>query len=244
MSCCCKNDDSMDELLQQERQLKFIDYYSHSILNEYINDGIISIIGEYVEYDFEVLTLNEQKQIRKEKRKERCDRCCDACMNRWNDCMEKIIPLWIIAIIIRIIINIVFIIISSIKIENHNCNGMPVDPVLYLFIGSIVAVAGFIFKIVLYCIAGVFEYTDLARVIGQKIIYFLYLYFILDLLFMLSWIIIGIIIKSNNKYECNLSMINSSIIAYIITECLLFLPSIMGHAVYAFLLGYYDYDWD
>ena len=124
MSCCWfTNNNFMDELTQQERQLLFIDYYSHSILNEYINDGIISIIEKYINHDFEIITLKEQKQIRKEKRKEKCHHCYGACKTKLDDfctfCFE-LSMLWIILIIIRIIINIVFIIISSIKIKNNN----------------------------------------------------------------------------------------------------------------------------
>ena len=251
MSCCCKNNGFMDELTEQERQLLFIDCYSHSILNKYIDKGIINIIEKYIEKDFEILTLNEQKQKIKQKRKEtrkeefeEIKRKCYNRLDRINDYIvsatENIGIYLVLIYVIKILMNIAFLVISSIHLTTNNCNKKPMNPVLYLFIGNIMPVISLVFKFISICIAYRIEDTMYASTIGEGILVMVMRFFLLEHICIFIWIIFGIIMKSI-QYKCNKPIIDVSIITYIIIESLLVLPSYIGHRFIGVIFYYYNY---
>ena len=222
--CCEKKRYNLvdNTILQNERLKLLIDSYIHITINEYIEDGIINIIEKYISNDFKILSLKEQKLINKQERIDKFEQK----IRKMTRFLQNFIPYLLRIYGIQPLMNIVFIIIGIFSINEPDCNGFPMNPAMYLLIGSSSIVGSFIFKC--FSIVGI-GITDKCGWINiaLSILILMALVSIIEHLFTLIWIIIGIIMRLDNRYQCNIPAIS----VYIVMECLLLIPSLMLHSL-------------
>ena len=184
--------------------------YIHSTINVDTDDDIMNIIEKYVSKDFKILS-GKDRWISK----------IVQTIATLKPFLEKYVMYMGCVYIIQPILSFMILLFGAFDLNDTDCVGFPINPILYVFIGSIIIITSALYKIAAIFASAFIE----AHKMAARVLNTITIVWVLEYLFIFSWIILGIVMITNNKYICN----SWSIIGYIIAESLLLLPGLMVH---------------